>query len=390
MRRRFVFILVGMISLMAISGCLQAPTQGKPGGDAPAVISVWYTLEGKSEEELLKQFKRINTEHPEVLVKGEKIPEAKIVDTIWNLQAGGEGPEIIIASRPTLFSLYEKGTISPLLADIDLTYPGAKAVFTFNQQPFAGPWLADIPMLYYRKDKVTVPPISINEILEKKNAIATRSVDTALLSPWWQAEGGSLIADGTPTIDSPANSAFLGKLRYLRSEGLLITEGDALGKFSRGEVNYLISWVSDKSALERSGIDLGCLALCPLLGSNGKVLLDRTIGIANTSIKTVPALEQSIRLVEQELLKVETQQDMSKAKGNIPLNRSYYEEAKSGSFEAQVGLTLGNALSMEGYYLDWKLLGIQNKSWNTIIKGAKLEEELAKGQQSALEIVKSK
>lgn len=382
-------LLINIISIFLIigsmTGCGNAATQGKPGGEAPAVISVWYSIGGKEEQELLKQFDRINKEHPEVVVKGEKISEAKFVDQVWNFQAGGEGPEIFITSRTIIFALYEKGAISPVLADKYSAYPSAKAGFTFNQQPFAAPWLLDVPLLYYRKDKVQEVPASLAVIMEKKAPIAVKSFNTNLLSPWWKAEGGSFTLAEVPSLDSQTNFAFLKKLLSLRSEGLLIFD-QASERFRQGEVNYLLSWASESVALTQAGVDWGSISLNSLLGINGKVLLDKTIGIANSSIKTVPAMEESIRLVEEELLKVETEASMQKAGGKLPAGDIFYEGAQIGTLKAQVAVTLKNAWSLEGYLPDWKLLPLQDKAWQNIAGGAKIEGELAIIQQTALEM----
>lgn len=385
-KRLAIYIICLFLLLGGITGCEKAPKQGTPGGDAPAVVSVWYSLSGNEEQELLKQFKRINQEYPEVIVKGEKVPEAGFVDQVWNLQAGGEGPEIMITSRPIIFALYEKGTISPVLADKYPAYPSAKAVFTFNQQPFAAPWLTDVPLVYYRKDKVSQPPASLAELAEKKAPLAVKSFDTSLLSPWWKAEGGTLTLSDAPALNSPANAAFLNKLISLRSEGLLIFDNLAVERFAKGEINYLLSWASDSTALTQAGIDWGSISLNTLLGSNGKALLDKTIGIANSSIKTVPAMEEAIRLVEEELLKAETQASLQKAGGKQPAGDTYYEGSKIESLNAQVALTLTNAWSLEGYYLDWKLLSLQDKGWQNIAGGAKIESELLSIQQRAQEL----
>ncbi len=387
-RRLLINIICLFLILGSMSGC-KAPAQGKPGGDAPAVISVWYSFSGSEEQELLKQFDRISKEHPEVLVKGEKVPEAKFVDQAWYLQAGGEGPEIFIANRSVIFALYEKGIISPVLVDNYPAYPAAKTMFTFNRQEFAAPWLTDVPLLYYRRDKVQAPPASLGELLGKKTPVAVKALNTALLSAWWQAEGGSLTSAGVPALDSQMNSTFLNTLLSLRSAGILLSDNQVLKRFIQGEVNYLLSWASDAPTLNQAGVDWGSVPLNSLFPTNGKVLLDKTMGIANSSIKTVPGQENSIRLVQEELLKTEVQAALAEAGRYLPGSDTYYKGSKSGSFNAAIESSLKNAWSLEGYLLDWKLLPLQDKAWQNIAGGAKIESELTKAQQEALELVEN-
>jgi multiple sugar transport system substrate-binding protein len=392
MKPRLLINIICLICLFLIlggmTGC-QAPAQGEPGGDAPAVISVWYTFSGNAEQELLKQFERINKEHPEVLVKGEKVPATKLVDQAWYLQAGGEGPEIFIADRSIIFDLYEKGIISPVLADNYPAYPAAKTIFTFNQQEFAAPWLTDVPLLYYRQDKIQTPPVSFGDLLGKKVPVAVKALNTALLSPWWLAEGGSLTSAGIPVLDSQANSAFLNTLLSLRSAGILLSDNQALEKFMQGDVNYLWSWASDASTLNQAGVAWGSVPLNSLFPTKGKVLLAKTVGIANSSIKTVPVLENSIRLVQEELLKTEAQAALAEAGGYLPGSDIYYQGSKPGSFKAAIESSLKTAWPLEGYLLDWKLLTLQDRAWQNISGGAKIEGELAKTQQEAQEIAKN-
>ncbi|RNC28845.1 MAG: hypothetical protein AWM53_01032 [Candidatus Dichloromethanomonas elyunquensis] len=384
MRKGLGIFIFCVIILISAGGCSK-PTQGEPGGEAPAVISVWYSFQGKSEEELLRQFTRINKEHPGVIVKGEKVAESNFVQKVWNLQAGGEGPEIMIASRATIFHLYEKGAISPALADQYHAFPSAQAVFTFNHQLFAAPWIADVPILYYRKDRVQEPPLSLSEILDNKNTVAVKTLNLALLSPWWKAEGGILSSEGMPVIDGQGNIAFLNKLLYLKSEGLLLFDSQGQDRLVKGEVNYYLGWASDSTVLDKAGIPWGSVSLAGLLGANGRVFLDHTLGIANSSVKTVSGLENSIRLVEEELLKIETEESVQKSTGNVPLEDAYYNSFQSGSYNDQIRITLENAWYLEGNNLDWRWMEFENTAWKNVSAGSNIEKELSTQQLLALE-----
>lgn len=384
--KRLISFILCLFIIGSMAGC-KDPSQGTPGGEAPAVISVWYSMGGQNEQELLRQFDRINREHPEVIVKGEKVPEEKFMEQVWNYQAGGEGPEILITGRQILFSLYEKGAISPVLAENYHAYPSTKAVFTLNNQQIAAPWMVDIPLLYYRKDKVPEGPANLVSILDKKNPIAAKAFQPALFSPWWLAEGGSLSLNGLPTLDSQANLTFLNKILTLKSAGLLIFDNQGLEKFKKGEVGYFLSWASDRATLTQAGINWGSSSLVSQFGGAGKVFLDKSIGIANSSIKSIPTMEKAIRLVQEELLKEDTESFMEKAGGNLPASDLYYEGAQPGSFQAQAATTLKSAYELEGYMLDWKFLSLQDQAWKKVLEGTKPESALQAVQQSALGMV---
>ncbi|AHF11046.1 MULTISPECIES: ABC transporter substrate-binding protein [Dehalobacter] len=380
-------IMIIILSLTALTACSKGPSPGEPGGDAPAVISVWYSLDGKEEQALLAQFARINKEYPEVSVKGEKIAEADIVQQVWNYQAGAEGPEIVIARRQILDALYKKGAVSPVLADIDSAYPAARAVFTYNKQAFAAPWLTDVPLLYYRKDKVLVPPASLAEIWEKHSVIAVPGLNASLLSPWWRAEGGTLSANGVPALDSQKNRAFINNFAALRQQNQVLLDSAALARFAGGETGYLLTWASDSTRLTNIGGNWDCLSFYSLLGAKGQVLLEHTIGIANSSIKTIPVMESAIRLVEEELLKPAAEEAMFQAGGRLPVNSAYYESATK-RFQSEVALSLQSAWYLEGSVNDWTYLDLLNSSWQNIAGGANMESELARIQQDASDIGK--
>lgn len=380
------YLLCIFLTVTVLTACSKGPAPGEPGGDASVMITVWYTLQGQQEKALLTQFERINKEYPEVRILGEKFPESGFVQRVYNYQAGGEGPEILITQRQTIFSLYEQGMISPVLADTDAVYPSVKAVFFYNKQSFAAPWLTDVPVLYYRADKITIPPASIAEILERKGNIATATLNMELLSPWWIAEGGTLSVDGVPALDSAANLAFLNKITTLKQQGRLSVDSQALEKFIKGEVDYLLAWSSDLTKLSAVSKNVGCLSLYSLFGEKGQSLMSKTVGIANSSIKTIPEMESAIRLVEEELLKSTSEKAAYSAGGGLPASSDYYSAALALPFEAEVGLSLQNARYLEGSRYDWKYWDLLGEAWANSPSGANIESELSRIQQLAIEI----
>lgn len=387
MLKRYCFILICILLIIStLTGCIQGPAQGTPGGDAPAILSVWYSLEGNEEQELLRQLERISSENNEFEVRGERIPEADFIDYVWKIQAGGHGPDILIATRPVLSALYEKGGISPVLAEKDRAFAAVEELFTFNNEVYAAPWLTDVPLLYYRKDKVDARPSDLNEILTKKNLIAISSPGTRLLSSWWKAEGGNLSSAGIPQLDSQANLSFIERLEYLRNEGLIIFDNQALTRLIKGEVNYAISWASQSNALEKSQVEWDCVSLESVLGTNSKSLLGETIGIANSSLKTTPVREGPILIVQEELLKTETQTAMFQAGNRIPAHKEYYEGSRT-TFLIETSKTLNNSWIPTGNPLDWQLIDILDTSWHNILAGEDSESELGKAQQSALNLI---
>jgi len=369
-----------------LAACQQGPKQGQPGGEAPVVVSVWYSLEGKQEQALLAQFEQINKKR-EVLVKGIKIPAKDFVRKVWALQAGGQGPEIFIAEGDILAALYEQGAISPVLADSSQVYPSLLAGFTYNRQVFALPWLTDVPLLYYRKDIVSAPPVDLNE-LGLRQSIAVSSQDFLLFSPWWKAEGGILCQGKLPALNVKANEDFLLKLQTLKTDGKIREDKQAVALFKSGEATYLLAWTSDSINLNQGQGNWGCVSFSRLFGSQANALLAKTIGIANSSIKTSPALEDAIRLVEEELLQTEVEAAAHKTTGYMPANVNFYYQAEDGTLIKEAALTIENSWSLEGNALEWKLAPIFRQAWQNIADRTEISKQLATAQEDALKIGK--
>lgn len=375
------------ILITILGGCLKNPAQGEPHGDAPAVISVWYTLDGVEEQELLRQFEIINEEQAVAIIKGEQIPESGFVDYVWKMQAGGEGPDILIAKRQNIHALYEKGALAPVLAQDYSVFDTAEKAFSFHGQLYAAPWLIDVPLLYYRSDRVEKPPANLDELLLKNTAVALPSLDFALLSSWWKEQGGSLSFNGVPRLNSPANLSFLDKLLYLKSEGLLVFDNFPLERLAGGEVNYALAWASQSNILEKTQVQWDCISLNRLLGNNAGSLLDNIVGIANSSIKTTPYQENAIRLVQEKLLQTKTEEALFRAGYLLPASTEYYEQQDSRTgLKIETANAIRNAWSLAGSSHDWKFADFLVKSWRNIAEGADPEEELAAAQQKAFDL----
>lgn len=379
-----IVMICTLIIISTLTGCKQEASQGKPGGDAPVVVSVWYSLTDKEEEELLSQLERIENENPQILVRGEKIVKSDFADYVWKIQAGGQGPDIIIADITAVTALYEKGAVSPVLIQSTSGFASAERTFTFTNELYALPWLTDVPILYYRKDKVKELPDNLNDIFTEKQTVAVRSLSTNLLAPWWKAEGGSLSLSGIPQLNSQANKDFVERILYLIDQKLLIVDDKPLDKLTKGEASYVIAWASESHILDNRAV--GFLSLEGLLGRNARPLLDKTIGIANSSMITDPIKKDAVRLVEEELMTVEAQMALMSAGKRVPANKEPYQQTQS-SFNNELLKSIDNSWILPGNHPDRKYINIQDTAWNNIFGGAEVESELEEAQQSALKSI---
>ncbi|AET70851.1 ABC-type sugar transport system, periplasmic component [Desulfosporosinus orientis DSM 765] len=366
--------------VMFISGCSSAPQTGQPGGPAPAVVDIWHSLQGAEFNTLEKQVQSIEKTHPEVIVKLNYVPEQNFAASAYQAEAGGEGPEMFIASRETIHQLYGQGALAPAAYIDEASFPAALAAFRFSKTEYALPWLTDIPLLYFRTDTATVPA-DLSELFSA-NGVSLVSPDTASLSAWWNGQGGRLMNGGKPSLNDAANLAFLQQLLTWRNSALFRIDPSALTAFANGQTPYLIAGASSAKYLTQLNVPWGSIPLSDLLGGQGQSLIGRTLGIANSAIKTTPGTTAAIQTVEKALLTPEVEGAMVEAGQLLPANKSYYErpEAQKGVFP-QASIALSKAWVLEGNTYEWKLIPLQDAAWSDVLSGGTAPEEALNNAQ---------
>jgi multiple sugar transport system substrate-binding protein len=380
-------IMIGFNVLMVVllvTGCTKVPQTGQLGGPALAVVDVWHSLKEAEADALQGQIQLIMKAHPEVIIKLKYIPEQNFVASSYQAEAGGEGPEIYIASRDIIRQLYGQGTLAKAVYAYSEAYPAAMAGFRFGTEGYALPWLTDVPLLYFRTDKVSVPA-NLADLFLTKGGISIPTPDTATFSTWWNGQGGRLINAGNPSLDDPNNIAFLQQLLTWRSTRVLRIDSNTLTAFVGGETPFMIAGASQAKLLTQQNVPWGCIPLIDLVGGQGQPLLGKTLGIANSEIKTNEAMMPAIQIVEKALLTPEAEGALSQAGGLLPANMGFYSrpEAQKGVFP-QANLVLTKAWSLEGNAPEWKLIPLQDKAWRDALAGeVSAEDSLASAQGQA-------
>lgn len=366
-------------------GCTRAPQTGQPGGLAPAVVDIWHSLQGSEAVALHGQIKKIMKTHPEVIIKLKyvsNVPEKKFVEFSYQAQAGGEGPEIFIASREIIRQLYEQGTLAKSAYIDQKAFPAALSAFQFGGVGYASPWLTDVPLLYFRTDTASAPA-SLADLI-RKGGISVASPDTASLSAWWNGQGGQLMKAGRPVLNSPLNVAFLKQLSTWRSSKSLRIDPFVLKTFADGGTPFMIAEASQAKLLTQQNVPWGSMPLVELVGGQGHPLLGKTLGIANSAIKTNDTMLPVIQIVEEALSTPEVEGEMQQAGRLLPTNMGYYQrpEAQKGVFP-QVNSSLAKAWVLEGNASEWTLLPIQDKAWSNVLEGGFAPEEALTSAQGA-------
>ncbi|MHB8125977.1 MAG: sugar ABC transporter substrate-binding protein [Desulfitobacteriaceae bacterium] len=383
-------LVILMIISLILSGCQKAIPKGESGGEAPAVITVWHTLEGAEAETLQVQLQGLSKTKPEILVKTVYVPGQNLIARAYQAEAGGEGPEIFLAPRDILVQLYAQGALAPVVQVTSEAFPATVAQFRFDGILYAQPWLTDVPLLYFRKDNVQIPA-DLTSLMTTKGRLVLPNVNISLLSTWWNGQGGQLFEGGKPTIDNPANLTFLQQLISWRAANNLEISSDALGQFAGGQASYTIAWASQAQILTQLNVPWGSLPMSELLGGKGQALLSTTLGIANSAVKTIEPLNSAIQTVEKALLDPQFEGAVAQAGHRFPANSVYYSSAdKQQGIEAQVEQVLTQTWPLEGSALEWKLFSLQDAAWLDAFAGMSPQDALTKAQNEAVKLVGAK
>lgn len=377
--------------VLLVAGCTKAPQAGQLGGLAPAVVDVWHSLQGAEADALQQQVQTITKAHPEVIIKLKYVPEENFVAFSYQAQAGGEGPEIFIASREIIHQLYGQGALAPTVYTDQEAFPAALASFRFGGKGYALPWLTDVPLLYFRTDKASVPA-NLADLFSAKGGISITAPDTATLSTWWNGQGGRLMNAGNPALDDPNNVTFLQQLLTWRRAKVLRIDPSALNEFAGGQTYYAIVGASQAKLLTQLNVPWGSMPLADLVSGQGQPVLGTTLGIANSAIKTNEALMPAIQMVERVLLTPEVEEALLQAGHLLPANMGYYRrpEALKGVFP-QANQALSKAWALEGNAPEWKLIFLQDKAWsNALSENVTPQDALASAQEQAGKALSSK
>lgn len=378
-----------LVILILIPGCLSAPQKGEPGGEAPAIVTIWHTLQGPEADALQTQTQGIMKSQSSLIIRLRYIPEQNFVIMAYQAEAGGEGPEIFLAPREILWQLYAKGAISPVLQYNSDAFPAVTSQFRFGGKLYAQPILTDLPLLYYRTDSGLVPT-NLTELLNKGPLILT-SLNTQALSSWWSAQGGKLWISGSPQLNSATNLAFLQQLLVWRDAKQIQLNPNALNLFATGQAVYTIAWASQAPLLTQLNVPWRTMFLSDLVGGQGQTLVGPTLGIANSSIKAVDPMTQAIHLVEEQLLKPDFEAALAQAGHRFPASTGYYQrpEAQQGS-AVQVNQSLAKAWSLDGNSPEWKLIPLQDTAWTNAFAGTvNPVDALNNAQSQAIQVMES-
>ena len=378
----FLALLIAAVFLL--TGCWQAPQQGEPGGQAPVVITIWHSWQGAAADALQAQAQNINQNNPQIIVKLKFVPEQGFADLAYQAEAGGEGPQIFLARRETIYQLYQRGTISPVRQNEADAFPATAAEFRFNGKLYAQPVLTDVPVLYFRQDMVTAPANLAQ--MAAGGGFTASALDTATFSALWSSAGGSLWNGQSPQLDAPVNLAFLRQVLGWQQAKQLTVGSNSLSLFANGQVPYAVAWAGQSEMLTQLKVQWASVPITNLVGGQDRVMLGPSWALANSAVKTTAQTAPFIMLVEKALVTPDVERALAKSAMGVPAAASFYKSPGTAQgIWADVNGTLNKAWVLEGSAPERKLIPLQDAAWAAAIGGAAAPDQaLAKAQSDAV------
>lgn len=266
----------GIRTLLIVAGLLLGACTEQPGSreaGTTTVVLKHSKLFGDPQafEQLLAEFGR---SHPGLRVRAETLPAASDEQHQFyatNLAAGSADFDVFALDVIWVAAFARAGwlrDVSHLLPEPahNEFFPGPIEAGTWAGRLYALPWFMDAGVLYYRKDLLArhglAPPKTWDELARAARTVAGREPDlhgfvwqgkqyeglvcNALEYLW--SNGGEVLRDGRPVLDSPGNRTALAFMRSLITSGATpefvttLTEEPAREIFGRGAAVFLRNW----------------------------------------------------------------------------------------------------------------------------------------------------
>lgn len=277
----------------------------EPPADGDAVQISYLTHWPPEQVEALEAaIGRFNEEQPHIDIEVRAVPFGNLLSTLRAQAASPAGPTITSIYDLWLPELVRDGIAAPVpeadRADLEAGWPAnLLEAASVDGEPYGYPNEVNTYALNYRTDifeeaGVDSPPADWDELLDASRAIVDsgaadqgfgliNSWPAGVVHPWLSlvaSNGGTLVEDGAPVVDSPQAAAVIDLYEQLVNEGLTdpsmgtadaTTAGPYLEAFANGHTGMIIMANWWQSALQDAmGDDFENVATAPVpLGPDG-------------------------------------------------------------------------------------------------------------------------
>jgi multiple sugar transport system substrate-binding protein len=295
-------LFVAAMSLVACGGGSSGSSGGSSAGDNARGPITFVT--GKDNSGIMPFIAaQWNAAHPneKVTIKQQSDQaDQQLSDLEQHFQAKDPGYDVVTVDVVWSAEFAAKGWIVPLTGsraiDTSGLLPATVKAATYHNTLYAAPYASDGGLLYYRKDLVSTPPTTWDQLISDCQGKTTPGTITGPKPACYagqfakyegltvnaaeaiNAAGGAIVgSDGTTaTVDSSQAATGLDflvngfKQGYIPKEALGFQETQSLNAFSAGQLMFMRNWPYADAILGASGSKvIGKFGIAPLPGPDG-------------------------------------------------------------------------------------------------------------------------
>lgn len=345
-----------LLSLAMMAGCSSSSKSGSSAG-ANARGPITFVT-GKDNSGIMPYIQQTwNAAHPneKVTIKQQSDQaDQQLSDLEQHFQAKDAGYDVVTTDVVWSAEFAAKGWIIPLTGqyalDTSKLLPATVKAATYNGTLYAAPYASDGGLLYYRKDLVSTPPKTWNDIITDCQGKTSNSITgskpgcyagqffkyeglTVNAAEAINAAGGEIVkSDGkTPDVDTDQAKQGLSflvngfKQGYIPKEALGFKETESLNAFQAGQLVFMRNWpYADAILAGKDSKVAGKFGIAPLPGPNGtgaSSLGGHSLGISTYSKYKATDLD-FIKFIESDQI-----QRNNLTQGTLaPVNASLYND----------------------------------------------------------------
>jgi multiple sugar transport system substrate-binding protein len=287
---------------MSVSSLVACSSSGGGGGGNNATGPITFVT-GKDNSGiwpiLSSEWNKLHPDQKVTVKQQSDQADQQLSDLEQHFQAKDSGYDVVTVDVIWTAEFAAKGWLVPLTGknklDTSGLLPATVNAATYNGTLYAAPWASDGGLLYYRKDIVSTPPKTWDELIADCKGKTANTITgsqpgcyagqfakyeglTVNAAEAINAAGGTIVkSDGkTPDVDTPQAATGLNflvngfKEGYIPKEAIGFQETQSLNAFQAGKLVFMRNWPYADAILAAKGSKVaGKFGIAPLPGPNG-------------------------------------------------------------------------------------------------------------------------
>jgi multiple sugar transport system substrate-binding protein len=301
MRARTVAI-AGVALAMSVSVLSACSSSGGSGGGGNSGKGPITFVTGKDNSNLwptlAAEWNKLHPDQKVTVHQQSDQADQQLSDLEQHFQAKDAGYDVVTVDVVWTAEFAAKGWLVPLTGnnkiDTSPLLPATVTAATYNKTLYAAPYASDGGLLYYRKDLVSTPPTTWDQMVADCKGKTANTITgsqpgcyagqfakyeglTVNAAEAINAAGGVIVGpDGKPQVDSAKAAAGLNflvngfKQGYIPKEAIGFQETQSLNAFEQGKLMFMRNWPYADAILAGKGSSvIGKFGIAPLPGPDG-------------------------------------------------------------------------------------------------------------------------